>query len=143
MQWGFTNPVILSYVFDFVILECQLPKCTKTRVKSHKIAYKMPQTFCAGTPPQTSPGELVGWVCECDKPLAYSTPSTVASRRMCRSHKRKKTIFWIAIRHCMQARHDDATANKNKSLMLHKTWQGFVENCDETACTSKRCWRYI
>jgi len=29
-------------IFGFVIIETELPKCTKTRVKSHKSAYKMP-----------------------------------------------------------------------------------------------------
>jgi len=33
------NPVIFSCIFGTIIPNDQLPKCTKTRVKSRKIAY--------------------------------------------------------------------------------------------------------
>ena len=56
-------------VFCVVTSDSQLPKCTKTRLKSHKIAYKTSKhRLQRGASPQTPLGELatlpdllVGW----------------------------------------------------------------------------------
>jgi len=40
LQCDFTTPVIFSCIFGVIIPDSQLPKCTKTRLKWHKIAYK-------------------------------------------------------------------------------------------------------
>lgn len=37
------NSVLLTYIFRFLDLASQLPKCTKTSVKSDRIAYEIPK----------------------------------------------------------------------------------------------------
>jgi len=56
------TPFILYCIFGVIILNNQLLKCTKIRVKSHKIAYKTSKkSFAAEALPQTPLGELTSF----------------------------------------------------------------------------------
>jgi len=72
MQRDFTNPGYIFFVFFGVIIpDSDLPKCTKTRLKWHKIAHKTSKhRFRLGLRPRPpgwgaylrrSPDPLLGW----------------------------------------------------------------------------------